>query len=796
MERHLRYQVRSNQFIRIWMVSEVEERPWVAPLEAMAITDYRPGLSTKDSDGKELVSPAKAHFISQTTFPHLDCPDAALMNQIYWPLDTDRVDFSGMWIYPTELRFFARTYILSQEETKQELEIFCCGAIRVWCNGAEVLTFTPWQSNIERALRFTVTLRPGPNELIVACCDYGERNILLKFALRNCGEALVGSLPVPVDEEALASMALFVSGLHFERLSYDEGDLILRSQSPAPAACTLHIKVDGRQWERTIEAGSTSVVWCTVEELGIGAHQVTVTASVSKIPLSATLFVECYPNTIVLAREASIAARKARYTAFLLQYGTADLDSTLATLELGGSIDETVIEADLVRVERRSDCADFRAERFAWILARHRDSLAPHLLARIEAALLDFRYWFDEVGNDAMWFFSENHALAFHTAELIAGQLFPSRLFTNSQMTGLEHQEKAKGLLLQWFDKLLTHGYNEWNSANYIPVEIESYLILLELAEDLQIRALAKEALDYTFELFAVMCHRGMLSGASGRVYARDVLASRAQLANGLTYIAWEAGPPALGSAALLLSLSSYEVPQHLEKIARYEASALFEDRRSQGTWAVTTTACKNKDFILATSSSPREGGPGSQEHLFNAVVGDWRGRFWINHPGELKIFGTRRPGFFTGNALTPKVSPFKSSAVITYRYHERIQPYVEADFTHLILDQAAFEDVERTDSAFIGRRQGCYVGIWVANGLEGARFASLEGRELTSGGITNTWYVRIAGEGEIGWEEFCGAITTLTPTEEGNAVIIDDWQWGRISYEAMAPVSGPGRWT
>ena len=795
MERQLRYLVQPTQFIRMWMVSEVQESLWVAPLEAMTIADYRPGLSTKDRDGKEFVSPAKAHFTEHTSFFSLPCPDAESMDRIYWPLDTDRVDFSGMWIYPTELRFFASTTILCDERTEQELEIFCCGATRVWCNGREVLTFAPWQSNIERCERFSVTLEKGANELVVACCDYGERNILLKFALCNRGVALTCSLPVSVDEEALRATAAFVAGLHFERLSWDEGELTLRSDIPAPHALSLEIEVDGRQWERNVEEGSLSWPWCTVEQLGIGGHQVQLKTAVSAIPLSSTLFVECYPKSITLGTEASIAGRKALYTSFMLEYGNEDSDRILATLEKGGRIVEADIEADLVRVERRSDCADFRAERFAWILARHGNSLDPALRSRIEAALLDFRYWFDEVGNDAMWFFSENHALAFHTAELIAGQLFPSHTFSNSKMTGLEHQAKAKALLLQWFDKLLTYGYNEWNSANYIPVEIESYLILLELAEDEAIRALAAEALDFTFELFAVMCYRGMLSGASGRVYARDLLGPRVQLANGLTYIAWEAGPPALGTSALLLSLSSYEPPQALRRIARYEGDELFEDRRSQGTWAVTTTICKSRDFVLATSSSPREGGPGSQEHLFGAVVGDWRGRFWINHPGELKIFGTRRPGFFTGNALTPKVSPHKSSAVITYRYAESIQRYVEADFTHLIIDLDAFDEVRQSRDTLLCRRQGCSVGIWAANGLKGARFASLAGRELTSDGITNTWYVRIAGEREIAWEEFCAAFSTLTPTEEAGAIIIDDWQWGRVSYPAMAPVLGPGRW-
>lgn len=790
----LSYTVEPSSFIRYWMVSSVLEKPWHAPLEPMVIESYYPGFSAKDREGKELVSTAKAHFVAHTTFLSDPHPPISTMDQIYWPLDTDRVDFSGMWIYPTELRFYGRTTVHSDRKRLVDLEIIACGAAKVWCNGAVVVTFSPWQSNIEASMVFTVSLEKGDNELIVGCCDYGERNILLKFALRSRQERLLCSLPVSVDRVRLDALQSYVQALHLERLSYSDGMLTFRCEASAPCSFSLTVKAGQRTWLLGVAEGARSIVWCSPEELGLGGHQVEISATVSSITLSSSLFVEVYPASIEVGSEKSVSGRKALYIPFFLQHSEAGLDREIASLALGRAIEAEAIEADLVRVEQRSDCADFRAERFAWILARHADALPAALKKRLEQALLNFRYWYDEPGNDAMWFFSENHALAFHTAALISGQLFAARTFTNSNMSGLEQQQKAKVLLVQWFDKLLKSGYNEWNSANYIPVEVESYLILLSLASDPQIRDLARQALDYTFTLFAVMCHRGMLSGASGRVYARDLLGSRVQLANGLTYIAWGAGKPAIGSAALLLALCPYEPPEHLQAIACWQESALFEDRRTQGTWAVSTVVCKNKDFILATSSSPREGRAGSQEHLFNLVVGDWQGRLWINHPGELKVFGTRRPGYFTGNALTPKVSQHASSALITYRYARAILPLVEADFTHLIIDLDAFDEVRRGPRTLVGARQGCYVGIWVANGLDGERAPSLKGRELTSVGITNTWYVRIATTSDCSWQEFVSFIETVEPTIEPTRVVVDDWQWGPTSYEAMEPVDGEER--
>ena len=75
--------------------------------------------------------------------------------------------------------------------------------------------------------------------------------------------------------------------------------------------------------------------------------------------------------------------------------------------------------------------------------------------------LLGFRYWIDEPGNDAMWFWSENHALMFHTCQLLAGELFPDEVFTNSGLTGRQMQAKAKNMLYDWFVTFRKEGFTE-----------------------------------------------------------------------------------------------------------------------------------------------------------------------------------------------------------------------------------------------------------------------------------------------------------------------------------------------
>ncbi|HKL58955.1 MAG TPA: hypothetical protein VJ863_03570, partial [Sphaerochaeta sp.] len=66
----------------------------------------------------------------------------------------------------------------------------------------------------------------------------------------------------------------------------------------------------------------------------------------------------------------------------------------------------------------------------------------------------------------------------------------------------------------------------------------------------------------------------------------------------------------------------------------------------------------------------------------------------------------------------------------------------------------------------------------------------SLKDRELISEGLSNTWYVRLALSREISWESFCQVMASLSFQEKEAAIEIDDWQWGKVSYQVLPPVT------
>ncbi len=109
--------------------------------------------------------------------------------------------------------------------------------------------------------------------------------------------------------------------------------------------------------------------------------------------------------------------------------GEPDTVTALARLAVGqpGPETEAMIAAYLPPIADCWDCADFFLVPLLWIRARYAAALSPALLAEIDRTILGYRYWLDEPGNDVQWYFSENHALLFHTAAYLAGHLLPDR---------------------------------------------------------------------------------------------------------------------------------------------------------------------------------------------------------------------------------------------------------------------------------------------------------------------------------------------------------------------------------
>jgi hypothetical protein len=772
----MRTSVGKGQFFRVWVTSKPAEKPFTPERVELNLPSYRAGMTDwRDLFEKYKVSQIKRQFLDSREFFGSSCPTEVSYDGISLSDDSDMIDFSGFWYYPTEITVYSKMIIESDEETVLPVTVTVNGSLILWNNGREAFRVLSERLNYDKTQDAVISLSRGRNEIVVALNELGERNTLVRFGIRNrSGKTVVTTVPTGMKEEEAEGLRRFMASLDMTQA----GELLFFSAAGAGLPISLFI-ADENNCRQTVSLTGDEEDFCCRD---IYKGHILIVSVLYEGALFRKGFYRFEKENPFFPIAETEKERKKLYIDDLIEKKNPSPALFIAGLSRGLDLYDICsrpVQNSVERIIRRADCSDFRLTEIIWMYCLGKDILPPTLLDEFKSCMLGYRYWFTEKGNDVMWFFSENHALSLHASEYIAGRLFPDEVFSNSGMTGREHMAHALVMIRQWFSSVLEYGYTEWCSVNYLPVDMLGYMTLMKFSGSEEIVSLCRRALDMTFRFYAMQCYRGMLLGANGRVYINDVLSPTDIQANSFCYFAWGTPYAPYGYKPTLYALlEEYECPEELKKTA-LPADGI-EEHFVQGRDRIEITIVKTGNYFIGSSSSSLEGKKGDQEHLFDAMVGDEDGRFWINHPGEARVLGTRRPGYFTGNGYTPHVSQYKSSAVISFRFPDT----AEVNFTHLICHRFLFErEILREKDLFLCR-EGVNVFIHADNGLEIPPVESLSLYELRSPGLDNTWYVRI--DDTMEFEAFVRRMESIIFREEEGVLTVDDPVYGKVRYGLM----------
>jgi hypothetical protein len=259
------------------------------------------------------------------------------------------------------------------------------------------------------------------------------------------------------------------------------------------------------------------------------------------------------------------------------------INGLLLKLEQGGRYDPVVdfaaIDGACRFLDGRWDTADFRLPtltRLLWLYGYRLDAAAA---ARIKAALLGFKYWMDQGGEDSMCYWSENHQILFATGEYLAGRLFPDEVFGNDGKTGREHEAIARQRLLAWLGQRWRYGFIEWHSNTYYVEDAAPLANLVDFAGemrnglpgDAEIATKAAIVLDLLLYDLASQSWNGVFVSTMGRAYEQGKKGGGGDSLRGITQWAFgsERRPHRGGGMDLNLILSrKYRVPAALRAIA------------------------------------------------------------------------------------------------------------------------------------------------------------------------------------------------------------------------------------
>jgi len=233
-------------------------------------------------------------------------------------------------------------------------------------------------------------------------------------------------------------------------------------------------------------------------------------------------------------------------------------------------------------IQNEYDCSDFRLVNLVRILYDFGDLIPEKHLEQIEEVLFNFRYWWDEPGENSMCYWSENHQILFASAEYLIGQLYPEIIFPNSGLSGRQHMEKARIRALDWLKMRWDYGFIEYYSSVYYKEDIGALINLIDFAEDEELVTKSQIIMDVLFYDVASQSLGTRFSSVSGRAYQGNRMGRGAADFSGLTNYLWGSGEE-IGPHMMygMMRSSSYSLPPALKEIALDSSTVII--RQSNG---------------------------------------------------------------------------------------------------------------------------------------------------------------------------------------------------------------------
>ncbi|RWA97847.1 MAG: hypothetical protein EOQ33_29855 [Mesorhizobium sp.] len=201
-----------------------------------------------------------------------------------------------------------------------------------------------------------------------------------------------------------------------------------------------------------------------------------------------------------------------------------------------------------------------------------------------------------------MQYWSENHQILFATAEYLAGQWLPGKIFRPGEayrskpqqsygdLTGRERMARARQRIELWLDDRLRFGFSEWNAPGYYDEHVIALLNLADFAVDRSVRRRAEMVLDLVLFDLARMTINGMFGVAASRSHFKHKNCGWHESVGDLIELLFGARDGIFVSlnaisACAFASSRRYVVPEVLLKIARHRPARWVDRMRSSIDW-------------------------------------------------------------------------------------------------------------------------------------------------------------------------------------------------------------------
>jgi hypothetical protein len=755
-------------FIHNWLVAGPQAIP-VSDLEPFRGDDFKFQVARHyfDPDSGITASPVQDATFSvdgeQLAWQYVRC------------LDDHFVDLTGFYPSCHYLRAWAYARVASPSAQEVTFALTTNGPADLWLNGQHVHRQEHFYHQIPHSVSFPVTLAEGHNEILVRVEEVAIRECPFAMALQVVGLSLddaseQAAILLPTLNKSVARRrtiegVLDAAYLDREVYAWDDGIVVHwpeDMQASAQVVARLQT-LSGRiyaEGQKVGKPGDQSWLQRPVQ-IPEGPYQLLLMPQPR----------EYYDWNLRVQRKVGLWSLRRHYTQ--TPYGTYEerrlevlndaarredgIFSEIAKMTLGqwSDVETETILAAVEDINQRKDGSDFSLIGLLGMMHRYgEDPSFPEALKEpLEECVLNFKYWMDEPGSDAMCYWSENHQILFHACEILAGQLYPDRIFANVGQTGQWHREQGERMAISWLRKRGTGGFHEWDSNCTFQDVLVALAHLADLAENPQVWELAAVLMDKMFFTMAINSFRGVFGSTHGRTCSLMIKGGWLEPTAGISRLMWGKGVfnHHIRGTVSLACAEEYELPSIIEDIAADSPAEMWNRERHSGeleegidlavgSWEVNKVTYKTPDYMLCSAQDYRPGERGVQEHIWQATLGPHAVVF-VTHPPCASEDGSHRPNFWHGNVLLPRVAQWKDVLIAIHKLPENDW----LGFTHAYFPLYAFDEHALLDGAdgrgwAFARKENGYLALTAAQGLELITQGDNAYRELRSYGQHNVW--------------------------------------------------------
>ncbi len=660
------------------------------------------------------------------------------------------VDYSRGYEVLKEVEMQAVTGIVSNVEQTIDITIWSYCAIGLWCNNAFV-------GGIEKAVykpmskqEVSLDLKAGYNEILIKLQTLGVRDTRIVFGLelaKDCEGIHIELSPKYGDFSELRDVKKWLDNLKLN------GQYLI-NDAPAPKDTAIVYDANEHDFskinqnkEKTDISRSKQVKLCSDNPyVRVICNMDATRLSRRFIQLEAVM--PRYENAVSFDENKVKLLRKIGSVESLNRgnkFGFA-MSNVLARRAIDNVLDkdESLLYETLNQIERRYDCTDFMIAGLIRYIKNY--SVDSKFEARMKTVLTNYRYWMTHTGEDAMCFWSENHALLFYSAAMFCGEMYPEEYFPRAEMTGKQLTEFGEKRVLEWIEDVEEYGFEEFLASIYVSVTFIALLNLIDFAKE-EISQRAKKITDYLVAILAKHTFDGSVYGPMGRVYG-DVIFPFQQGTQALVHLMNPSAPYDYSEGWMAFyATSSYEFAQkhielmhndimevynsgnariHLNKQQNYVLTSVESPRRDASyiRWENVTLAEKsnqenheytkslNERFHGTTYFEP--GVSGYQQHLWYGGL-DNSTPVFVSHPGGTTASCTVRPGYWYGNGVFPAIIQVDNMIGSIYC----IPSTHPIHFTHVFWPKVRMEQTIYSDGWLFGQKNDGFIALWCSHKME-----------------------------------------------------------------------------